>query len=649
MIFYILNNVACCAIVFFVWKQNRKRSPEIVLWLLCYISQLAGYILIILRGMILDFMSIVLADMLLLTSPLVLLIGLERYLGKKKRQVHNFAAAAVFFVAQLIFTFIYPDIQARNVNISTGFIFFCAQIVILVFFRSDASLRRTMRPVGIVTSLYVAFNAVRLADCLLSPDNQGFFDPGLVNLIVLGANQFLLVLLTFALIFMLTNHLLGDLAKDLVERNRVTEELRRSEKKFAKMFETSPNVIAISRLSDGKIYDVNESFILKLGWSREEALAGTSLSLNLWANEFDRASVVAALMSGEIVAGREYLFRKKNGEILAGVFSSQSIDLLEGTCIISTIQDITVRKKIEEDLRASQQFLADLIDYSSVLIFVKSADGRYLLVNAKWEYVTGFRRENVLGKTDGDIFPGPVGEQYRANDLEVIKFNSVRETEENIIQGDTARTYLSVKFPLHDASGAITGICGMLTDITERKYNEAVMSHMATHDRLTDLPSLNLARDRLSMAVASAKRHQGLMALLFVDLDGFKTVNDTWGHDAGDRVLKEAAARLQSCVRRTDTAARIGGDEFLVILAELQDREDAAVMAGKILGSISEPIDLDGFSISLSASIGISLSPDNGEDPEVLIKAADGAMYSVKNSGKNGWAFALFPDAPNGL
>jgi diguanylate cyclase (GGDEF)-like protein/PAS domain S-box-containing protein len=643
MTFFILNNAVCSAIIFFLWMQNRRNFPEIALWFLCYAVQLAGFILILLRGMVFDFMSIVVADMLILTSPLVLLIGIERYLGKKTAQLHNIAAALCFLAAQLYLTFVLPSVPARNVIVSAGFIFFCAQISILSFFRSEAELRKPLRPLGAVTALYVAFNLVRLIYSLISPDKQGFFDAGFVNLLVLGANQFLIVSLTFALIFMLTSFLRGDLERDLVERKRVTEELFLSEKKFSKMFETSPNIIAISRLSDGQMLDVNDAFILKFGWSREEALAGSSYSLQLWVNEFDRAAVVTALTKGEIVVGREYRFRKKNGEILTGVFSAQTIDLREGTCIIATIQDITARKKTEEDLRQNQGFLADLIDYSSVIIVVKSAEGQYRLVNSKWEEVTGLRRENVLGRTDGEIFPDATGEQYRKSDLEVMNFDSVRETEEMIVNAGIERTYLSVKFPLHDVAGSIAGVCGMMTDITERKRNEAIMNHMATHDRLTDLPSLNLARDRILMAIAGARRFGRRSSLLFVDLDGFKSVNDTRGHDAGDRVLKEVSLRLLKCLRQTDTASRIGGDEFLLILTDLQSADDASAIAQKILESISAPFAVDDGEVFISASIGISLCPDDGEDPEILIKAADSAMYRVKDSGKNGWAFAHSP------
>jgi len=137
------------------------------------------------------------------------------------------------------------------------------------------------------------------------------------------------------------------------------------------------------------------------------------------------------------------------------------------------------------------------------------------------------------------------------------------------------------------------------------------------------------------------------MALLYVDLDGFKAINDTWGHDAGDIVLKEVAVRLQSCVRQMDTAARIGGDEFLVILAELQCSEDAAAMAQKIIDALSLPFSPGSVEVSLSASVGIALSPANGDDPALLIKAADSAMYRVKKSGKNGWSFAHSPEEPD--
>lgn len=181
---------------------------------------------------------------------------------------------------------------------------------------------------------------------------------------------------------------------------------------------------------------------------------------------------------------------------------------------------------------------------------------------------------------------------------------------------------------------------GSHQDITTRKENEKKIEHMATHDALTGLPGLRLAKDRAFMAIRTARRKKISAAILFLDLDGFKKVNDTFGHEKGDILLKETAKRLISCVRTTDTVARIGGDEFLIILTEIQVLETAAKIAEKIVKKTSQPHSFNSSSIQVGASIGIAIYPDQGEDVDYLIKQADKAMYHIKNSGKNGYSFS---------
>ena len=162
---------------------------------------------------------------------------------------------------------------------------------------------------------------------------------------------------------------------------------------------------------------------------------------------------------------------------------------------------------------------------------------------------------------------------------------------------------------------------------------------MATHDLLTDLPSLRFARDRLSVALNMARRYKKAVAVMFIDLDGFKDVNDTLGHDAGDYVLQQVAKRLLSCVRETDTVTRVGGDEFLIIATEINAPENVAQIARKVIHLVSQPIIFNGRQSVVSASIGIALFPDDGHDMDQLIKKSDEAMYRVKKAGKNGFCF----------
>lgn len=428
--------------------------------------------------------------------------------------------------------------------------------------------------------------------------------------------------------------------RDITERKMVEDKLFLSEEKFSKAFLTSPYVMTLSRVSDGKFFEANNAFFNLLDFSREEVIGKSSVDLKIWATEKDRLEVTSDLLNGKSITGREYLFRKKNGEILNGVFSAHLIQMGGETCILSSVNDITDRKHAEEKLKRQQRFLSDLIENSGTLISVKSREGHYILVNRRWEISTGFKREDIIGRNVEEIFPGEIGKYYRMHDLEVLKSGSVMEMEEKLESPNGPRFFLVIKFPLKDDNGMIYGICGMMTDITERKENEEKIRHLATHDVLTDLPTMRLARDRLSMAMGMSMRHNNKTAVMFIDLDGFKAVNDTMGHDTGDHVLKEVAERILSCIRKTDTAARVGGDEFLVISTEIHITDDAAQIAENIIHLVSRPVMMDDRKICIGTSIGISLYPDHGNDMEQLIKRADEAMYRVKKSGKSGYCIS---------
>lgn len=191
-----------------------------------------------------------------------------------------------------------------------------------------------------------------------------------------------------------------------------------------------------------------------------------------------------------------------------------------------------------------------------------------------------------------------------------------------------------------DSDGKPLRMTGTHVDITERKMVEAKIRHMATHDALTGLSSLILTKDRISMAIQAAKRKKLQVAIMFLDLDGFKGINDNFGHEAGDYLLKEVAKRLCSCVREVDTVGRIGGDEFLLVLTELQSKKNASLIAEKIIHAVGQPVLFKKKQLSVGISIGMSLFPDHGDDKELLIKLADEAMYTIKKSNKNSFAYA---------
>jgi len=220
----------------------------------------------------------------------------------------------------------------------------------------------------------------------------------------------------------------------------------------------------------------------------------------------------------------------------------------------------------------------------------------------------------------------------------------------SIQPGSSTRIEIAAKHAT-DEIGMLSKSANAMLDAAETaldnvKAQRNELERLATHDHLTGLPTLRLADDRLHVACSKARRSNEKVALLFIDLDGFKAVNDTYGHDAGDEVLKEVSRRLRASLREEDTAARIGGDEFLVILGDIGDVDASAMVAENIVTAVSRPVEFAGHPLQLGASIGIAIFPDHTGDVQTLIRAADQAMYRVKKSKKGTFAFAVQETAP---
>jgi diguanylate cyclase (GGDEF)-like protein len=193
--------------------------------------------------------------------------------------------------------------------------------------------------------------------------------------------------------------------------------------------------------------------------------------------------------------------------------------------------------------------------------------------------------------------------------------------------------------PIHDRNGQVTGAVMVFHDVTEARALAFQTAHLAQHDALSGLANRALLNDRLSHAITAAERHTGKLAVLFIDVDRFKTINDSYGQSVGDRLLQALASRLLSCVRNSDTVGRLGGDEFAVVLSEIARSEDAAVIAEKLLVALSLPHGIDAHSVQVTASIGIATYPEDGHDADALLKHADIAMYHAKDEGRNQYHF----------
>ena len=267
--------------------------------------------------------------------------------------------------------------------------------------------------------------------------------------------------------------------------------------------------------------------------------------------------------------------------------------------------------------------------------------GSLTYLNRVAEAMTGWRREEAMGRPLQDVVnfvDGSTGDRS-ANPAELaISQNKTVSLAENsvLVRRDGFQSAVEDSAaPIYDHLGAITGAVIVFHDVSAARRMSLRLSHLAQHDSLTDLPNRLLIRDRLQQAVALARRHGCRAALLFVDLDRFKEVNDSLGHLVGDQLLKQVAERLTRAVRESDTVGRQSGDEFIIVLSDLESADNAAATAAKVLAAFAAPYDVGEHKIRVSASIGVSIYPDDAADSLTLLAHADAAMYQAKDTGRN--------------
>lgn len=304
--------------------------------------------------------------------------------------------------------------------------------------------------------------------------------------------------------------------------------------------------------------------------------------------------------------------------------------------LVGAVVDITDRKLYENELRLAQT----VFETTSEAIVVTDAHNRIQAVNPSFTHVTGYTEDEVVGRDPGFLSSGRQDKAFYHKMWLQLSQNGHWHGEiwNRRKNGDLYAEWLSIS-AVHNENHETTQYVAVFSDITKRIKAEELIRHQANYDALTNLPNRNLFLDRLSRSMMRAKRHKTQVALMFLDLDRFKSVNDTLGHNVGDLLLQEAAVRISTCVRETDTVSRLGGDEFTVIIPDLHHVNDIEKIANKILYQLAQPFSLAGHEIFVSGSVGVTVFPDDGQDLEVLLRNADTAMYRAKEGGRNDFRF----------
>ncbi|MDC3414988.1 putative bifunctional diguanylate cyclase/phosphodiesterase [Terrihalobacillus insolitus] len=324
--------------------------------------------------------------------------------------------------------------------------------------------------------------------------------------------------------------------------------------------------------------------------------------------------------------------RKTETELLATRFNE----------LIDQIQDFrTNLLKNEEQVRKQKEFLQKVINHNPNAIYAMDSEGRHTLVNKAYADFFHVIPEEMVGKKEEEFNPIRIQTQtFLKENQQVINTLEELETEVSIFDPNGKQYWLDVvKVPIIGDEEEETQVLCVATDITERKEQEEKIRFHAYHDDLTNLPNRKMFFKRLEEELEDAKEKQEILAVLFLDLDGFKQVNDTFGHNVGDRLLQVISERIGSCIREKDTVFRLGGDEFTVILQNIEDKHVAAESAKSMMDMLTKPYEIEGNTFVMTTSIGISIYPDNGLDSSSLTKYADMAMYQGKQQGKNTYRF----------
>lgn len=435
---------------------------------------------------------------------------------------------------------------------------------------------------------------------------------------------------------------------DLPNCKRAEEKLRESEMLFRTIAESVGDLIAVLDTEGRRIYN-NPSYRLIFG---EDGLAAGSDSFSEIHPE-DRERI-RAIFRKTVATGigqrAEFRFLLKDGSIRH--IESEGNAVRDGSgkvCkVVVVSRDVTARKQAEEALLESEQRFRAIFENAAVGIARISLAGRFLQINEIFGRIIGYSREEVLSQPLGfQQITFPEDREFSQSWLKKL-LDGERGSytiEKRYLRKDGEVVWVNLSVSLvKSIAGEPLYFIGAVQDITGRKTMEEQLRHLSNFDILTDLPNRALLGDRIQQALAAAKRDRTRLAMMYVDLDEFKPVNDRLGHNTGDLLLREAAKRMQGCVRASDTVARIGGDEFVVLLPSIESDQDATVVAEKILHSLCQPFDLGGHRIRISSSIGIAVYPENGSEEKTLLNHADAAMYHAKQCGRNTVRF--FPAAP---
>lgn len=419
---------------------------------------------------------------------------------------------------------------------------------------------------------------------------------------------------------------------DISEAKRTEEALLLSEQKFAKAFHASPDGLLLSRQSDGLLIEVNEGFSHLTGYTSATSLDQSTLDLGIWVDLNERKHMLELMKRDGFVRDFICRIRHVDGRIRLCELSSRPLPIGEEDCMLTIARDITERQQMQEKLQQA----ATVFESTAEGVLITDTRQNISAVNRAFSEITGYSEAEALGHTPRLLASGLHDSAFYAAMWHQLTTQGhwQGEISNRRKNGELYPSWLTIS-AVRNSDQVVTHFVAVFADISSLKLAQARLDYQAHHDPLTGLPNRTLFESRLQAALNGQQESGNQGAVLFLDLDRFKHINDSLGHPVGDLLLKDIAVRLKEQLRDIDTVARLGGDEFIILLPGLQQASDAQYLANKLLDCFTPPFQAGEHEFFISASIGTSLYPQDGTDVATLVKNADAAMYRSKAKGRN--------------
>ncbi len=683
LIGYMFGNLVCAILLYRLWRDNGSRYHGLGWWMTCFISNLFGIILQSGRDILPDYDSMLLGSLSMVMGVYFLYIGVERFMLNKGIPRYLLILIAAYLVLQIFYIYIERDLRIRNILFSTILVLFSFQFLWFYFKQLNKEERKITRNLVFVTSLFGITAIARIVLNLaispgIEPANSANYE-ALIYLVF----QMLYIVLTISLFMLVNRRLYIDLEMDIEERKKTERALQESEEKYSRAFRSSPDAVMITRIKDGRIIEVNDAFQKSIGYSREEALGKSTISLGIWKNPDERTRLLEEMQNNSIIRNMHFDVKTRTGRVILAELSGEYIKIGEEDCMLAVVRDISERKRTDDILHLRLLLWDYSLSHTPLQVMKKALDEIESLTGSQIGFfhlyeeesktlsLQGWstRTEKVFCKAEGSGMHYPMDQAgvwvdcirerktVIHNDYASLPHKKgmpdgharlVRELvvptfeNEQIVSilgiGNKEADYdeRDVELVEYLANLVWTIVAKMHAEEKVRQLNEQLET-LAMSDELTGIPNRRSFFLRGNEEISRSRRYGTPLSLIMLDIDKFKIINDTYGHDTGDLALHCIAKTIKDQCREVDFPARLGGEEFGILLPNTL-LEEAVVVAERMRIAIENLHCLTegrNRNVSLTASFGVASMKPEMKLLDALFHNADTAMYQAKNAGRN--------------